>query len=98
MIRMYIGLAIVALLGAIYYKYSTMESRVQEQAIMLQNKELALQIQAENIQVLENEKVILVKKAIVETEAKVKVKELEKETQYDKSNSRLLSSTRIDLP
>ena len=88
----------ISLLSYGYYKYTNMASTIKNQEIIIENKQKEIKVQNDNLKKLEVKLINEVSKVKAETLIKAKQKEIEKETNYDKSNSREITSTYIDLP
>lgn len=99
-VYIYIGLflGVISFLVYAYYKYNNMISTIENQEIIIKNKDIELSIEKANYKELERKHSNEILKLKAETKIKAKQKEIEKGVSYDKSNSREITSTYIDLP
>ena len=90
---------LVGLLGTGLWKYNNMVTTIENQAVVISNREATITTLNSNIEGLKesHDRELAKLKAEVSIAAKKEV--LEKETDYDKNNvSRNIDSTYIDLP
>lgn len=92
------GMLVFGVVGTGYWKYSSMVSTIENQSAKIENLGREVQIKNENL--LEQAKQFgrELENRVAETRLETKKIELEKGIRYDKSNSRDITSTRIDLP
>lgn len=94
----FIAFIIIGLFGTIYYKYTDMIETIANQETIISNKTKTIaskDITIKNIEEAYNNQLEKVKAEVKIVENK---KTIEKGTDYDKTNSRDITSTYIDLP
>ena len=90
---------LLALISLVGWKYYSMSSTIEEQAIMIDNRNVKINVLTNNIEDLKESHDREVAKLKAEVKIVAKKKEIEKDIDYDKStNSRSINSTYIDLP
>jgi len=95
----YLGLflGILGLGSYVYNKYSNMVQQISNQKVIIENKQKEILTQESNIKNLKINHL----KELSKVKAEIKIKQnkikIEKETDYDKTTSREITSTYIDL-
>jgi len=90
---------LVALVCGAGWKYYSMSSTIEEQAVMIDNRNVKIGVLNENIEELKVSHDRELAKLKAEVSIAAKKEALEKETDYDKNDvSRDIDSTYIDLP
>ena len=94
----FLFLGVLGSIGGIIYKYIDFTETIENQKTIISNKEEKLSIKIQEIEELKKANKRELAKAIAETKAKTIKEELEKDTDYDKTDTRDITSTYIDLP
>jgi protein subunit release factor B len=92
------GMLVLSLLGTGYWRYQGMVSTIENQKVQIENRDRKLAIKDANLMEQARKFDRELASRVAETKLETKKKILEKEIRYDKSNSRDITSTRIDLP
>lgn len=92
------GLLVTALLGTAYVRYDNMVSTIENQQVMIENRDVKIRVQNANLYEQAKKFDRELENGLANARAEAKKDAFEQEVGYDKSNSRDITSTRIDLP
>ena len=100
MIKIYIliGTILLTAAGGVYYKYSSMEARIEKQVIEISNQATTIQVMSENIELIQRVAIDDQKKAVFDAVANSKKETIKETINYDKNTtSNDIDSTKFYL-
>ena len=92
------GMLVLSLIGTGYVKYQNMVDTIANQQVMIENRDVKIRVQNENLYEQAKKFEREMANGLANAKAEAKKEAFEEEVGYDKSNSRDITSTRIDLP
>ena len=95
MLRIYVMLAVMAMVAGIGWKWNQMENTIAKQRVELVNKDVAIQVMADNAVVAEKVNEKMIKKVVFDAIAAERKATVEGSINYDNSTSVDINSTRF---